>query len=58
VAGVLPSAMYLIRFDVLAYNGLEVTSALVPLATAFVLAAALSRSPKVAVVTQSAPAES
>ena len=50
--------MYLIRFDVLAYNGLEVTSALVPLATAFVLAAALSRSPNVAVVTQSAPAES
>ena len=58
VAGVLPWAMYLIRFDVLAYNGLEVTSALVPLATAFVLAAALARSPKVATITQSAPAAS
>ena len=58
VAGVLPWAMYLIRFDVLAYNGLEVTSALVPLATAFVLAAALARSPKVATITRSAPAES
>jgi glycosyl transferase family 87 len=50
VAGVMPWAMYLIRFDVLAYNGLEVTSALVPLATAVVLAGALARSPGVLAV--------
>lgn len=47
VAGVLPWVMYLVRFDVLAYYGLEVTSALVPLATAAVLAGALARSPDV-----------
>ena len=44
VAGVMPWAMYLIRFDVLAYGGLEVTGALVPLATAVVLVGALARS--------------
>jgi len=47
VAGVLPWAMYLVRFDVLAYKGLEMTGALVPLATAVVLAAAIVRSPGV-----------
>jgi hypothetical protein len=47
VAGILPWAMYLVRFDVLAYKGLEVTGALVPLATAVVLAAAIARSPQV-----------
>jgi hypothetical protein len=47
VAGVLPWAMYAVRFDVLAYKGLEVTGALVPLATAAVLAAAIARSPRV-----------
>lgn len=47
VACVLPWAMYAVRFDVLAYKGLEVTGALVPLATAAVLAAALARSPGV-----------
>jgi hypothetical protein len=45
VAGVLPWAMYLVRFDVLVYRGLEVTSALVPVATAIVLAGALMRTP-------------
>jgi uncharacterized membrane protein YwzB len=44
VAGVLPWALYAVRFDVLAYKGLEVTGALVPLATAMVLAAAIARS--------------
>ena len=44
VAGVLPWAMYAVRFDVLAYKGLEVTGALVPLATAMVLAVAIARS--------------
>ncbi|MDP9274895.1 MAG: DUF2029 domain-containing protein [Chloroflexota bacterium] len=52
VAGVFPWAMYLVRFDVLAYNGLEVTSALVPLATSAVLASALWRSAKVAIGTE------
>jgi hypothetical protein len=47
VASVFPWAMYLVRFDVLAYHGLEVTSALVPLATAAVLAIALARSAQV-----------
>jgi len=47
VAGILPWALYLLRFDVLAYKGLEVTGALVPLATAAVLAAAIARSPGV-----------
>lgn len=45
VAGVLPWAMYLIRFDVLVYRGLEVTSALVPIATAIVVASAFMRAP-------------
>jgi hypothetical protein len=45
VAGVLPWAMYLVRFDVLAYRGLEVTSALVPVVTAMVLASGLLRAP-------------
>jgi hypothetical protein len=45
VAGVLPWVMYLVRLDVLVYGGLEVTSALVPPATAAVLAWALMRSP-------------
>jgi hypothetical protein len=45
VAGVLPWAMYLVRFDILVYRGLEVTSALVPPVTAAVLAWALMRSP-------------
>jgi hypothetical protein len=47
VAGVLPWAMYAVRFDVLAYKGLEVTGALVPLATAVVLAVAIARSLRV-----------
>jgi hypothetical protein len=47
VAGVFPWAMYAVRFDVLAYKGLEVTGALVPLATAVVLAAAIARSARV-----------
>lgn len=47
VAGVMPWAMYLVRFDLLAYGGLEVTSALVPLATAGVLAGALARSTEI-----------
>ncbi|MGH2491861.1 MAG: hypothetical protein ACRDF9_10155 [Candidatus Limnocylindria bacterium] len=48
VASVLPWAMYLVRFDVLAYGGLEVASALIPPATAAVLAAALARSTVIA----------
>lgn len=47
VAGVMPWAMYLMRFGVLAYGGLEVTSALVPLATAALLASALARSTEI-----------
>ena len=49
VGGILPWVLYGVRFDVLAYNGLEVTGALVPPATAIVLAAAFTRSRAVAV---------
>jgi hypothetical protein len=41
IGGVLPWLLYGTRYDVLAYRGLEVTSALVPVALALLLAAAL-----------------
>jgi hypothetical protein len=55
VAGVLPWALYLVRFDLLAYKGLEVASALVPLATAAVLASALISSARVATSREQSP---
>jgi hypothetical protein len=41
VAGILPWILYATRFDILAFGGLELSSTLVPPATALVLAAAL-----------------
>lgn len=43
VAGVLPWMLYLVRFDVLAYGGLEVLNALVPPVTAWVLGLVVMR---------------
>ena len=47
VAGLLPWALYAVRYDVLPYRGLDLIGALVPLVTAAVLACALARSPHV-----------
>ena len=45
VAGLLPWALYAVRYDVLPYRGLDLIGALVPLVTAAVLAWAVARSP-------------
>jgi hypothetical protein len=46
VAAILPWALFGTRFELLAYNGLELNGALVPVATAILLASALARSPR------------
>jgi hypothetical protein len=46
IAGVLPWVLYGTRYDVLAYGGLEVANALVPLALALLLAWAIAAGPR------------